>query len=196
MSAKSFAEFIKREDEEAKTPIGKLRQQYLELYPDLIFNRVNDIKCINGLDSYESRQWSKYIIIASLQLTNSIYSEELHNLDNLINGDHIILAEWFYKFAYSGLAFKQIGKLSRFQRDFRLRVLTKLTQKLGNFVTTLEEKEALCSYLLLPNNYNKYKDMFAPNKLQAFKLINRFAHEHKIRYEDAETVLRTYTYCM
>jgi hypothetical protein len=196
MYSKSFAEYIKKEDEEMKTPIGQLRSRFLELYPEYVFNRVSDIKCINGLDSCESKQWSKYVVKAALDLTDSIYVNELHNLEGLNNGEHILLAEWFYTFAYNGLAYKPNSRLTRFQNMFRFRVLNKLTRKLGNFEMNLAEKEALCSYLLLRNSYMKYKDMFVPDRLLALKVINRFARENEIRYEDAELVLRGYTYCI
>jgi hypothetical protein len=196
MYSKSFAEYIKREDAEENTPIGQLRLRFLELYPEYVFNRVSGIKCINGLDSCESRKWSAYVVKASLTLTDSIYVDELHNLKDLNNGDHILLAEWFYHFAYNGLAYKRNARLTRFQNEFRFRVLNKLTKKLGNFQMSLAEKEALCSYLLLRNSYMKYKDMFVPDRLLALKAINRFAKAHDIRYEDSEIVLRSYTYLM
>jgi hypothetical protein len=196
MYSKSFAEYIEREDAEEKTPIGQLRLRFLQQNPDYVFNRINDIKCVNGLDSYESRKWSRYISQAALDLTNSLYVENLHNLNGLNNGDHILLAEWLYDFAYNGLAYKDNVKLTRFQNEFRFRVLNKLTNRLGNFKMSLAEKEALCSFLLLRNSYLKYKDMFIPDKLLALKVINRFARENEIRYEDAEVVLRGYTYCI
>lgn len=148
------------------------------------------------MDSCESRKWSNYVVKASLTLTDSIYVDELHNLEDLNNGDHIILAEWFYQFAYNGLAYKRNARLTRFQNEFRFRILNKLTKKLGNFQMSLAEKEALCSYLLLRNSYMKYKDMFVPDRLLALKAINRFAKAHDIRYEDSEIVLRGYTYLM
>jgi hypothetical protein len=194
MYSKSFAEYIEKEDAEEKTPIGQLRLRFLELYPEYVFNRVSGIKCINGLDSCESRKWSGFVVKASLALTDSIYVRELHNLDDLCNGEHILLAEWLYEFAYNGLAYKHNTRLTRFQNTFRFRVLNKLTKSIGNFEMSLAEKEALCSYLLLRNSYMKYKDMFVPDKLLALKVINRFARENEIRYEDAEVVLRGYTY--
>lgn len=194
--AKSFADFIKREEDEKKTPIGRLRLKYIDLNPDLIFNWVNDIKCINGLDSYESMEWSKYIMKASLDLTDSIYDPILHRLDDLNGGSHILLAEWFYITAYNGYAYRHPEKLTTWQKEFRIRVLTKLTRNLKGFPMGIKEKESLCSYLLLRNSFMKYKDMFVPDKLLALKVINRFAREHEIRFEDAESVLRGYTYCI
>jgi hypothetical protein len=195
--AKSFADFMKREDDVAKTPIGRLRRKYLNMNPDVVFNKVGDIYCINGfLDSTESRAWSKFVMQTALELTDGTYDLRLHALDDISGGGHILLAEWFYYMAYTGCAYKTDLKLTRFQKEFRVKVLSKLSDKLGDFIMSLLEKEALCSYLLLRNSYMKYKDMFAPNKLLALKVINRFAKAHDIRFEDAESVLRGYTYCI
>jgi len=192
----SFSKYIKREDALEKTPIGLLRKEYMKLNPDIVFNWVDSIKCIDGLDTDESKKWSKFVIKSALELSNGIYNPMLHSLEDLNGGGHIVLAEWYYEAAYNGCLYKHPASMTRFEKEFRTRVLTKLANSIGDFSMSVLEMEAVSAFFLLRNNYMKYKNMFAYDKLLALKVINRFAKAHDIRFEDAESVLRGYTYCI
>jgi hypothetical protein len=181
----SFNEYIKKLDIDEKTPVGIMRLKYIELNPDAVFNPVNGIKCIGSLDSEESLAWSRFLMREAYGYILKPYSGFFHKLKGIEEGGHIVIAEWVFN-TYHAASLKKKGS-SKFKEEYRLQVLSKLGL---NF--TLVEKEALCSYLLLRNNYMKYRDMFKPNKLLALQLINRFAKENSIRFEDAEAVLRGY----
>ena len=191
----SFFEYLKKDDADEKTPLGALRKRFMELNPDVVFNWIDGVKCIDSLDSDDSIAWSKFLMKESAALQFVPCYGLVQMIKGLDNGDHIRLAEWFYNNACQGnVKISPVAPLTNFQRDFRQRVLTKLSGKTLDFQMSLVEKEALCSYLLLRNNFMKYKNLFLPDKLLALKVINRFAKAHDIRYEDAESVLREYTY--
>jgi hypothetical protein len=184
----SFNEYIKKVDDDEKTPIGVMRTKYIELNPDIVFNWIDGIKCIDSLDSADSWAWSRFLLREAYALIYKPYGGSFDNLAGLENGGHILIAEWFYN-AYYGNRLPS-KKPSKFRTEYRVQILSKLGRHVPGF--TIEEKEALCSYLLLKNNYMKYKDMFKPNKLLALQIINRFALENTVRFEDAESVLRGY----
>jgi len=178
----SFNEFIKQLDADEQTPVGQLRLKYNELYPDVVFNWVNGIKCIGSLDSVESWMWSRFLLREAYAYMYKPYGSYNSTVD-LTNGGHIVVGEWFYNSYY------YLGQKKRGKEDNKLRIFKNLG---AGF--TLVEKEALASYFLLRNNYMKYKDMFKPNKLLALQAINRFARDNAIRFEDSEVVLRGYIY--
>jgi hypothetical protein len=200
--AKSFGEFIKKEDEYEKTPAGVLLKTYMEANPELNFFWIGNIKCVGRLDSKESIDWSEYLLKEGHRLQGSVFTDELgpNSLklteEELRRGQHLVIANWYYNNCYSNKKEQRcvaLRNLSRFECEHRERILKKLERLIGVFPLTEDEKEAICAYFLIRRS-DKFKHMFIANKLLALKVINRYAAFNEIRFEDSEAVLRQYTY--
>jgi hypothetical protein len=200
--AKSFGEFIKKEDDYDKTPAGQLLKQYEDANPELIFFWVRNVKCVGRLDSKESIDWSEYLLNEGHKLQGAFFNGPLEpnslrlSVDELRSGQHLIIANWYYNNCYANKKERRcvaLRNLSRFESEHRERILKKLERLIGNFQLTEDEKEAICAYFLIRQS-NRFKNMFIADKLLALKVINRYAAFNAIRFKDAEAVLRQYTY--
>lgn len=195
----SFVEFIKKEDEYEKTHAGRLLKKYTDERPELRFVWVDNIKCVKRPDSNESIAWSEYLLnegnkIQGTWVSDNIGYNSLKLTDaELKTGLHLIIANWYYNNSFEQRRCVALRNLSRFECEHRVRILKKLERLIGSFPITEYEKEAICAYFMIRRS-DKFKNMFIANKLLALKVINRYASLHEIRFEDAESVLRQYTY--
>jgi hypothetical protein len=160
------------------------------------------MKYINTPDSDESLDWAKYL----LKEGGKLYDADLPDLkcdksmalsaDDIKNGHHLIIANWYYNMCHkNALARKDVSlrNLTRFESEHRERILNKLTRCSGAFNMNEDEKEALCAYFFI-RRFDKFKNMFIANKLLALQVLNRYASEKHIRFEDAEALMREYSY--
>lgn len=199
-AAKSFSNYIQKEDAYDQTPAGVLIKQYLELFPDLKFTWINNIKCVASPDSAESIAWAEHLVNQANKLQNisgivSVGSLNLNEMD-IASGHHLVIANWYYNnsFYLKNLSRSvSLRSLTHFETRYRERVLKKLDEHIGNFTLTEDECDAICSFFLVRRN-NKFQKVFIPNKVLAFRVINRFATLNELRFEDAENLLRSYTY--
>ena len=199
---KSFGEFIKKEDEYERSPAGQLLKKYMEANPDLPFFWNSNINCVGSLDSKESIDWSEYLLKEGHRLQGSDFLGPLgpNSLglteEELRKGQHLVIANWYYNNCFNNKKERRcvaLRNLTRFECEHRERILKKLERLIGVFSITEDEKEAICAYFLIRRS-DKFKHMFIANKLLALKVINRYAAFNEIRFEDAEAVLRQYTY--
>ena len=199
---KSFGEFIKKDDDYEKTPAGRLLHKYVEANPELVFYWIGNIKCVGSLNSKESMAWSEYLLNEGNKLQGGGFSNvtgynSLRLTDEeLKRGQHLVIANWFYNNCYDTRVERRslaLRNLSRFESEHRERIIKKLERLIGSFPISEDEKDAICAYFMIRRS-DKFKHMFIANKLLALKVINRYAAYNEIRFEDAEAVLRQYTY--
>ena len=198
--AKSFSLYIQKEDAYDLTPAGALLKQYLELFPDLKFIWINNIKCVESLDSAESIAWAEYLVNQANKIQHipgiaSLGSLNLNEMD-ITSGHHLVIANWYYNNClYLKKASRSVPlrSLTNFETLFRERVLQKLNGHVGNFFLDEDECDAICSFFFVRRN-DKFQKIFIPNKVLALRAIKRFATINEIRFEDAENLLRSYTY--
>lgn len=200
MASISFSEFIRKEDAYDQTPAGELLKRYLEVHPDLKFIWQNNIKCVDTMTSDASMAWATYLLNEGNKVQGAAGFTDVAALNlgvgEIADGQHLIIANWYYNNCVYANRVKQsvaIRNLTRFESEHRERILTKLGKGLGQFVISYAERDAICSYCLIRRS-DKFQKMFIPNKLLALQVINRFANFAAVRFEDAETILRGYTY--
>jgi len=200
--ALSFCEHIKNEDLYDKTPAGLLWKKYSESNPELEFKWNNNVKYVDTFDSVESVEWAKYLFkMATKLLGGNIIDFKCDDSlaftpNDIKNGYHLIVANWYYNMCHKNVcSLKNVSlrNLTRFESERRERIINKLTHCVGDFNMCDDEKDAICAYFLIRRS-DKFKNMFIANKLFALQVLNRYATENGIRFEDAEAVMREYVY--
>lgn len=198
----SFCEHIKNEDMYDKSPAGLILKKYSESKPELEFKWNNNIKYVETFDSAESVALATYLFNMGTKLNGSnlldLKYDDLSAFspNEIKNGHHLIVANWYYNMCYKNLYGHRnvsLRNLTRFESEHRERILNKLMRCTSGFNMDDDEKDAICAYFLIRRS-DKFKNMFIANKLLALQVLNRYASENYIRFEDAETVIREYTY--